>query len=272
MNNTYQNHFKTNYLQTILYQQIPISYSDYGKGKAVVLIHGFLENQHIWNDLISKLCITNRVVTLDLLGHGLTPCLGYVHTMEQQAALVVAVMNSLGIDGAIFIGHSMGGYVAMAIAELNPEYVSGLVLLNSTAAADDSERKANRDRAITAVKHNHVNFINIAIGNLFGPDHRDTFIKEIDIIKSEALKTPLQGIIAALEGMKIRNERTDLFKNINVPKALILGQKDPVLPFEMNIRQANDSISVHALSGGHMSYIENKEEIATIISNFVQSI
>jgi pimeloyl-ACP methyl ester carboxylesterase len=95
-----------------------------------------------------QFCKENRVITIDLLGHGETECLGYVHTMEDNADAVHSVLLELGIRKSILVGHSMGGYVALAFAELYPEYVKGLALLNSTASADSEERKLNRDRAI----------------------------------------------------------------------------------------------------------------------------
>ena len=69
-----------------------IFYEDAGKGSAVVLLHGFLENVTIWNSLKEELLSRYRVITIDLLGHGKTGCLGYVHTMEMMAETVKAVL------------------------------------------------------------------------------------------------------------------------------------------------------------------------------------
>jgi len=94
----------------------------------------------------------NRVITIDLLGHGNSECLGYIHSMEDNADMIHEILSELRIRKAIFVGHSMGGYVALAFAELYPETVKGIVLLNSTSRADSEERKLNRDRAIKVVK------------------------------------------------------------------------------------------------------------------------
>jgi pimeloyl-ACP methyl ester carboxylesterase len=72
----------------------------------------------------------NRVITIDLLGHGETECLGYVHTMEDNADAVHSVLSELAYVNQL-VGHSMGGYVALAFAELYPEYVKGVVEFNS---------------------------------------------------------------------------------------------------------------------------------------------
>jgi pimeloyl-ACP methyl ester carboxylesterase len=194
-------------MHQLLYKNTKISYSDTGKGNAVVLLHGFLENQTMWQDLLLEWSKKNRIITIDLLGHGETECMGYVHTMEDNAEIVQAVLSQLRIRKSIFVGHSMGGYVALAFAEMYPENIKGLVLLNSTSKADSEERKVNRDRAIKAVKKEYATFIRLSIANLFSPDNRERLFDEIEKVKKEALKTPLQGIVASLEGRYVKTER-----------------------------------------------------------------
>jgi len=260
-------------MKQIGYKNTAISYSDTGKGTAVVLLHGFLENQTMWKDLTLILSNKNRVITIDLLGHGATECLGYVHSMEDNAEIVKAVLSHLRIRKAIFVGHSMGGYVALAFAELYPASIKGLVLLNSTSKEDNVERKHNRDRAIKAVKQNYVNFVRLSITNLFSKNNRERLEKKIESVKSEALKTPLQGIVASLEGMKIRKDREFILHEREFPKLLILGKKDPVLNYEDNLKQIeNTNTELITFPDGHMSHIENREELGTVLLEFIKRI
>ena len=150
----------------ILFKNTKISYSDYGKGNVLVLLHGFLENSKMWNDFIPQFSKKNRVITIDLLGHGQTGCIGYIHSMELMAEAVFEVLKHLKIKRSIFVGHSMGGYVSLAFAELYPNAVKGLCLMNSTAKPDSKQKKENRDRAIKAVKQDHKKFVRISISNL----------------------------------------------------------------------------------------------------------
>ena len=129
----------------------------------------------MWNSHVEVLAKRNRVVCIDLLGHGQTDCLGYVHSMEDQADMVHHVLHELKIRKAVLVGHSMGGYVALAFAELYPEMMKGLVLMNSTSRADSEERKTNRDRAILAVKQNYTTFIRMSIANLFSEEQQRAF-------------------------------------------------------------------------------------------------
>lgn len=227
----------------------------------------------MWNHFIPELTQKNRVITIDLLGHGATECLGYVHTMEDNADVVHAVLSELRIRKAIFVGHSMGGYVALAFAELYPDTIKGLVLLNSTARTDSEERKKNRDRAIKAVKQSFVNFISLSIANLFSENNRERLSATIENVKKEALQTPLQGIVATLEGMKIRQDREVLLHLTPFPKLLILGEKDPVLNYEETKEQIeNTAVQLITFPDGHMSHLENQDELLAVLLSFFKSI
>ena len=260
-------------MKQIFFKKTAISFSDIGKGTAVVLLHGFLENKTMWRELVPSLAEKNRVISIDLLGHGETDCLGYIHSMEENAEIVNAILSHLRIRKAVFIGHSMGGYVALAFAELHINKVKGLVLLNSTALEDSVERKINRDRAIKAVKQNYINFVRMSIANLFSENNRDRLENEIENVKLEALKTPLQGIVASLEGMKIRKDRQFILKETDFQKLLILGEKDGVLLYKDNASQIEaTNTELISFPDGHMSHIENKVELEKVIASFLRKI
>lgn len=258
---------------TCNYKGISIFYTDEGAGTPIVLLHGFLENLTMWNPFTAELSKKNRVICIDLLGHGKTDCLGYIHSMELMTYAVEAVLDHLKITKPILIGHSMGGYVALAYAEKNPKKLKGLCLMNSTAAADSEEKKANRDRAILAVKQNYKTFIKIAVNNLFRPKNRIAFSNKIKDVINQALKTPLQGIIAALEGMKIREDRQHVLKSSYFKKMIIISKNDPVLDYNTLINQnQNNNVQVVIFPDGHMSHIENETLFLTEIKQFIEEI
>lgn len=260
-------------MNQLAYKNTKISYTDDGKGTAVVLLHGFLENKAMWDKYVTSFSKSHRVITIDLLGHGETECLGYVHAMEDQADMVYAVLIYLRLRKVVLVGHSMGGYVGLAFAELYPDYVKGMVLLNSTARADSDERKTNRDRAIVCVKQDYTNFVRMSIANLFSKDNRERLEKEIEKVKKEALKTPLQGIVAALEGMKIRKDREVLLHFAPYPIQLVLGKKDPVLPYEETINQIEGTkVELTTFPDGHMSHIENEKELKKTLVDFLKRV
>jgi pimeloyl-ACP methyl ester carboxylesterase len=260
-------------MKTTHFKNTSISYTDQGKGTAIVLLHGFLENKKMWDAFIPEWSKKFRIITVDLLGHGETGCMGYVHSMENNADVVHEVLAELRLRKAILVGHSMGGYVALAFAELYPDVVKGLVLLNSTSRADSEERKTNRDRAIKAVKQSFQNFIFLSISNLFSEENRERLSESIENVKKEALKTPLQGIVASLEGMKIRIDREVLLHLTPYPKLLVLGKKDPVLNFEETKEQIEDTqVQLLSFPDGHMSHIENQKALQKELLQFFKSV
>jgi pimeloyl-ACP methyl ester carboxylesterase len=114
-----------------LHKNTKVHYTSSGKGSVVVLLHGFLENSSMWNEITEVLSKKYRVICIDLLGHGKTESHGYIHTMEDQATMVKAVLNHLRLRKYVLVGHSMGGYVALGFANLYPNNTKGLCLLNS---------------------------------------------------------------------------------------------------------------------------------------------
>jgi len=248
-----------------------IYFETYGKGPAIVLLHGFLENSSMWKDLIPELSKRNKVIAIDLLGHGNSDCLGYVHSMELFAETVYAVLKQLKIRKCSLVGHSLGGYVALALAEKHPEKVKGLCLMNSTSNEDSEERKDIRTRANKMAQTNLKNMIQLSISNLFYHENLLKFTSEIDFLRQEALKTSLQGYLAAQEGMKIRPNRNHILTNATFKKLLIIGEKDPVIDVNISLEEAQKTNSEYViLDGGHMSYVENTKQLLDALQSFLK--
>lgn len=256
---------------TLAYKGIKINYHLSGKGSALVFLHGFLENSNMWDDIIPHFTKTYTCVTMDLLGHGKTDSIGYIHTMEDMAHAVKAVLKHLSIPTYTLIGHSMGGYVSLACVELFAKEVAGLVLLNSTSLPDSEERKVNRTRAIAITKKNSNAYVSMAIANLFAPENHSKFTEQIENIKKDASKTSLQGIISALEGMKVRKDRTKVLSNFTKPKIIFAGKQDPVLGYEQSMDESKKlATAIISFDGGHMTYLENKDEFLKSLCHFLK--
>ena len=253
------------------YKKVKINYTLSGEGSTIVLLHGFLETIDMWNTLLPELSKTHQVICIDLLGHGKTSCMGYVHTMEVMSEAVLAVLTHHNIKQADFIGHSMGGYVALALAEKEPDLFKGLCLMNSTYEADNDERKELRTRAMAMARANYKNLVRMSFANLFAPKSREVYRQDYENALNIALQTPVQGYIAAQEGMKLRPNRFEIFKNLNCKKCIVVGKKDSLMSSEKLKRQIkNTNIDYVELSEGHMSYIENKSELSYFILLFIE--
>lgn len=249
----------------IIFRNKHIHFTSAGTGETLVLLHGFLESKEIWTTFTPQFSQYGRIITIDLPGHGRSEVLDEIHTMELMAESVKTVLDHLEVEKANFIGHSMGGYVTLSFLEQYPERVGDLMLLNSTPLEDSEEKKSNRDRAVELVKKNKRAFISMAISNLLSPENEQKYVKEVNILKEKAYDFPISGITAALKGMKIRTNKVELFKNFNNRKVIVTGKNDPLIEFNSIKSLAKQcKSSFYALSGGHLSYLESKEEFVKL--------
>lgn len=249
-----------------------VHYDIQGSGKTVVLLHGFLENLYMWDDIAASLGEFCRVIRIDLLGHGKTPFHGYVHTMEDMADVVATVLQKHHIRKPILIGHSMGGYVALAYADKFPDKVKGLCLLNSAAREDCQQRIEGRDMAMRVAKNNYEGVIRISIRNLFADEEDPVNKGHANALIKEVLALPKQGYFATQEGMKRRPNREHVLKNAAFSKLMITGKKDDLLCLEEQEEEAQRTQTpLIELSEGHMSHLENKEELIAILNNFCKN-
>ncbi len=262
---------------TIPYQDTQIRFSEEGSGYPVVLLHGYMEALDAWDEFASELSKEFRVIAIDLLGHGKTGNISTVHTMKIMAQAVEEVIKHLGIEKFVLIGHSMGGYVALEYLAEYPEKLGGLILFHSTPLADDEARKKSRDQAIEQIKAGKkVSLAKEHIQKTFSPKNYDKFVKEIGFLKIIAINhTSNEGIIAALEGMKQRQDHLETMRKYakKIPMMLILGKDDAFIPADLpqKIDLPREIEIVYLENSGHQGYIEEKEKSLETVKHFVKN-
>ncbi|MBC7694572.1 MAG: alpha/beta hydrolase [Burkholderiales bacterium] len=260
-------------LKTTQFKNGKVTFSDTGKGRALVLLHGFLGSHKIWAGTIECLSKSFRVIAIDLPGHGDTDCFGYVHTSELIAKCVKHVMDDLRLKKYVIIGHSMGGYAALAFADLFPDTLRGLCLYHSTAFADSEEKKRDRTRSIKVVKANHKIFTTEVVKNLFAAKNTKYLKEEIAFAQKIAAKTSKQSIIASLEGMKDRPNRDMILGMAHYPIMMVIGELDNVLPCGQLLEQSEMIQNKHILyleHDGHMGFLESPRASNAALKKFIR--
>lgn len=247
-------------------------FRDIGTGKPVVLIHGFLENGKMWDEFSKDLSNEYRLIIPDLYGHGETPSVSNTHTMETQAKGIVEILNHLKITSAAFIGHSMGGYTALAIARDYPEMVERLCLFFSSSQPDSEEKKEQRLKAVETAEENRESFVKLGVKNLFDQNNLDNLREEIEFARSLALEMPLDGITAALRGMREREDTTKILENADNPVEIVLGKYDGAVDADKYLAAVpkKSNIKTHVLSVGHMGHLEAPQESLNILKQFLK--
>ncbi|MEN8157520.1 MAG: alpha/beta hydrolase, partial [Bacteroidota bacterium] len=247
----------------LIHRGAEVYYTDQGRGACIVLLHGYLETWEIWKDFAASLAGNFRVISMDLPGHGRSGRWGEEHSMEDLAGSVKAVCEAEEIDRIGLVGHSMGGYVTMAFAELYPDLLWGYALFHSTCFADTDEKRVNRDREISLVLcGKKLQIVNVSIPKAFADDNTERLKKEVSFAQDIALQCEDQGIVAILNGMKSRPDRSHVLSNPALPLLLIGGMKDNYIPvevFEELVALAPHARVLRLEESGHMGFIEEPE-------------
>lgn len=260
-------------IKTAIYRQAAIRFSDQGSGRAVVLLHGFLGSKAIWQATADNLAKSYRVIAIDLPGHGESPTIGYAHSMEMMARCVKAVMNALKLKRYVIIGHSMGGYVGLAFAELFPDNLRGLCLYHSSAYPDSEEKKADRLRAIQVVKANKTVYTKNTIRNLFAAKNLKYLHNEIGFATAIAKGTDKRGIVAALYGMRDRPGRDIILGMVTYPVMMVIGEHDNVLPAASLLEQSQlirNKTLLYLEHDGHFGFLESPRQSNKALRAFLR--
>ncbi len=109
------------------HKNIDVFYNDHGEGTCIVMLHGYLETRKIWNDFVKQFPKGFRLIAIDLPGHGDSGTWGGQHQMDDLAHSVIAVLKAEQLEKVFLVGHSMGGYVVMAFAQLIPRKIVGIL-------------------------------------------------------------------------------------------------------------------------------------------------
>ncbi|MCC3157852.1 alpha/beta hydrolase [Hymenobacter sp. 15J16-1T3B] len=238
----------------------------------IVLLHGFAESREVWTAFTRDFPDDYRLVTPNLLGFGTN-----VHdirdfSMEAQARYLAEYLRQRGVERAVFVCHSMGGYVALAFAERYPSMVAGLSLFHSTALPDTEERKANRDKNIDFIqRHGVEKFMDSFVRPLFAPANREKLVDERCFLEEIGKATPQDSIIGALKAMKQRPDRTEVLRKARYPVQFIIGKDDVAVTVESLLPQLTLPTESHVLildGVGHVGFFEQPEVTRRAVLDF----
>lgn len=259
-------------LKTIVTPKFPqLSYTVYGSGQAIILIHGFPLDGSIWHEVATEVAKKYMVIVPDLPGSGQSTFAGDTLSVEDMAESIQLILQAEGITKAIIAGHSMGGYAAMAFAELYPQSIAGLGMIHSTAAADTEEKKEQRRKSIALFNKEGGKdpFIRQMIPALFAESAKTALKEAINTVTELALLTESRSLTAFYNAMINRPDRKPILYNSKVPVMWAIGEDDSIIPAK-NLTQQTSLSNVNFVhtygNCGHMSMIEKPEDL---IENFI---
>lgn len=250
-----------------------IHFFERGKGEPLVLIHGFCEVGKMWQDFADKLSSDFRVICPDLPGMGQSALNQEKISLEETAVILEEWMDENNIQNPIIIGHSLGGYVTLALAELMGQKIKAIGLFHSTAFSDSEEKKGMRDRTVVFLQKFGVDsFVTSFIPPLFPESRREELQADIQLAIEQAKTCSLEGLIAFTMAMRDRKDRFEVLRMFTGPKLFIAGQLDTAVPINVSrIHKEVVTDYIELANTGHVGMIERKSETIEVVKNFCKS-
>jgi pimeloyl-ACP methyl ester carboxylesterase len=255
------------------YKGRTLFYRTTGQGPLVVLLHGFGEDGAVWNGQFD-LFPHHRLMVPDLPGSGRSEAIDDMSLEGLADAVKAMVGAAVGESANInLIGHSMGGYVALAFAEKFPDLLCSLGLFHSTAYADSEEKKETRRKGIRFIEeHGAFAFLKTSTPSLYAPQTREQHPEWIDEHLATVHNFQGSSLVNYYTAMIQRPDRTAVLKESKVPVLFVMGRYDTAVPVQDSLQQSHlpPIAYIHILEhSGHMGMREERNEANHILSQFV---
>jgi len=250
---------------------INLCYTDEGQGLSLVFVHGFPLRRAIWQRQIEAFRSSYRVLAPDLRGFGDSETQPGPATMGQFAADLHALLQQLATGPVVLIGHSMGGYVALAFARYFPRMLRGLVLVSTKAGQDTPEAAAGRRATAEKVKASGVQVVVEAMASkMLAPGTQDS--PTAAQVREFMARLQPAGVINALLGMAERPDATALLAQIAVPTLVITGADDTLIPPTESeaLAQAIPGAQLTVIPrAGHLVAFEQSDEFNRVLEEWL---
>ena len=249
-----------------------LHYRIVGEGKALLLVHGFPEDGGLWESVGAELSKQFKVIIPDIPGSGKSELGIQDISLETIAECLHEILEEENIAQVVLVGHSMGGYAALAFAQKYPEKLAGLSMVHSTAMADSEEKKETRRKTIKLIeKGGKKPFVQQMIPSLFSKEFIEQFPEKITIQMERGMALKNESMIAYYKAILARPDRTNVLSQATFPVQFILGAEDNLLPIGGMMQQTHlSNVNFVAVFQhcGHMSMLEQPEKLSQDLKNF----
>jgi len=247
-------------MEKLKVNNIDLAYTRQGTGKPLLLLHGYPLDHHIWDKVTPLLENTFDLILPDLRGFGESNTVDTPYTLDDFVSDLIGLLNHLGIEKTAVVGHSMGGYTALAFARLHPQRLTGLGMVSSQALADPPERKEGRYKTAQDVSDKGIQWVVDTMTTKLSPN------AEIQKWARESMggQQPA-AYIGALKAMAERQDASALLSTFKFPVVIIHGDADELIPVDRarEMKSAVPQAQLIELKGaGHLPMLEEPEATA----------
>jgi 3-oxoadipate enol-lactonase len=253
---------------------IRVFYRDEGAGLPVLFVHGFPLDGELWQPQLEDLASDYRMLVPDLRGFGQsTPT--QRAAMEQYAEDLVALLDERGIDSAVIVGLSMGGYVALAFQRMYPERLQGIALVDTRAQPDTADARAGRMTTALRVKeHGTAVLADDMLEKLLSPSTYEAQPHLVETVRQMIARQRVEGVVAALHGMADRPDSRPMLGDISVPTLIVVGADDTITP-RSDAHAMADAIpgaELHVVPrAAHLSNLEQPADFNGALREFLET-
>ncbi|MFI5206552.1 MAG: alpha/beta fold hydrolase [Gemmatimonadales bacterium] len=246
-----------------------------GDGPGLLFLHGFPFNRTIWKHQLSALSGWRRIAP-DLRGFGESDAPEGGYSMATYADDCAMLLDRLRLGKAVVVGLSMGGYIAFELLRRHPDRVAGLILCDTKAEPDSAEGAKGRDETATIARtKGSAAIADRMIPVVLGRTTLQTQPQLVQQVREMITRTPVAGIVGALEAMKTRADSSDLLRGITVPTLVVVGQEDAMgTPAQARaMASAIPSATMTTIEGaGHVPPLEAPTAVSRVFSEFLEAV
>jgi pimeloyl-ACP methyl ester carboxylesterase len=208
---------------------ITVAYTDEGKGPTLLFVHGFPLSRATWAKQVDAFRSNHRVIAPDLRGLGESEATAGSISMSRYAEDLFALLQHLEAGPVTLVGHSMGGYVALAFAKTFPQALQGLVLVGTKSGADTPEGAAGRRATAEKVRSEGSSVVVDAMApKMLSPNNVDAGMATS--VRGFMAPSKPEGVIGALLGMAERPDAGAWLGAIRTRTLVITGAEDSIIP------------------------------------------
>ncbi len=246
-----------------------VAYTIHGEGPPVILLHGFCESAGIWEDLLPYLPSTFSYIIPDIPGFGSSPLPENKFSLSDIADTLLNWLTEIGITDFVLVGHSMGGYISLAMLRQDPGRCRGICLFHSTAQADTDEKKENRTKTAQFIRKNGKEaFLKTFIPGLY--NQSGPWVEKVERMVK---KTTTESILSYTLAMRDRPDQVDIISQFEGKSLFIAGEKDSFISADALRHQAGLSKNASFIlleNIGHLGMMEDPKQSGAVLSDFIR--
>lgn len=247
-----------------------------GNGPPLLIMHSYWGNLCLFDQLTASLSLNNTVIRIDLPGHGKSGIPPPEYTFDNFVPILSELLIRLNVSEKIsIIGHSMGGYVAMAFAAAYPQKTAVLILMHSPlrSADDHSIKLRNREKNLL-LRGKMELMLQLTVTSNFASENSRKMRKEIALLFQTADQVTLEGALSTIYALNHRSSYFEVLQSAEYPVLIIIGKYDKVYRADEQIDDASKipGASVLVLNhSGHMGFMEEEKLVLMNLKNFLQN-